>query len=210
MALGVWLIPWILDGRDPQPAPRAADPVTELPIDAAEVVPLRTRTINLDRRAGGSGFQPEAAQVAADIEAASPDEIVDDPVSVAGVAQPAPRAIEPITVSPGGREQAGGADAYAESAPTDLQGRRAASGANVRTVSDGWAVQLGSFRDRDNADRQAARVATYGFEPDVSEFATAGQSMYRVRVGPYASRDGADETASTLTANGFVAQVVAH
>ncbi len=192
VALGVWLIPWILDGPDPQPA---TEPVVELPTDADESVPIRTRTIDLDRRPGGADATPEAA--------AAPDEIFDDPATVAGIEQAPPQVAEAIAERP--REtRAAGADA--EPAPPV----QAAAAGDARNDTGGWVVQLGSFRDRDNADRQAARVATHGFEPAVSVFTAGGQSLYRVRVGPYDSRGRADETVSTLAANGFVAQVVAN
>ena len=204
VALGVWLIPWILDGPDPQPA---AAPTAEFPADANESVPIRTRTIDLDRRPGGAGVQPETAQAAEERTAALPDEITDDPATVAGV-EVAPSQLEDAIDA--GAGDVGTADAAdAERAPPDPPARVAAA-ADTRNETGGWVVQLGSFRDRDNADRQAARVTTYGFEPEVTLFAAGGQSMFRVRVGPYDSRGSADETASTLAANGFVAQVVAN
>lgn len=200
VALGVWLIPWILDGPAPQPA---TEPVVELPTDADESVPIRTRTIDLDRRAGGAGALPETVQAPADTAAAAPDEIFDDPATVAGIEQVSPQAAEAIAERPRDVRTAG---ADAEPAlPVQL-----AAAGDARNDAGGWVVQLGSFRDRDNADRQAARVTTHGFEPAVSVFTAGGQSMYRVRLGPYDSRGRADETASTLAANGFVAQVVAN
>ena len=209
VALGVWLIPWILDGRDPQPAQPATESAAQLPVDADESVQVRTRTIDLERRPGGAVARPVAVQAADDTVAvaAAPDEIIDDPATVGGGAQSTPRISEPIAARPIDEQSA--PDAVAESAPPDRPARPAAA-ANARNDAGGWVVQLGSFRDRDNADRQAARVTTYGFEPAVSVFTAGGQSMYRVRVGPYPSRGRADETASTLGANGFVAQVVAN
>lgn len=206
VALGVWLIPWILDGRDSQLAQPATEAAAELPVDADDSVPVRTRTVDLDGRAGGAGSQPEAARAAAASAAAELDEIIDDPATVAGGAQPVPQVTEAIPVRPGELPRAAAADA--ERAPADPPARPAA--ADAQNATGGWVVQLGSFRDRDNADRQAARVTTYGFEPAVTVFTAGGQSMYRVRVGPYDSRGRADETASTLAANGFVAQVVAN
>lgn len=209
VALGVWLIPWILDGRDPQPAQPATESAAQSPGDADESVQLRTRTIDLERRPGGAAVQPAAAQAADDTVAvaAAPDEIVDDPATVGGGAQSTPRATEPTVARPADEQSA--PEAIAQSAPPDRPARPAAA-ADARNDAGAWVVQLGSFRDRDNADRQAARVTTYGFEPAVSVFTAGGQSMYRVRVGPYQSRGRADETASTLGANGFVAQVVAN
>jgi DedD protein len=71
-----------------------------------------------------------------------------------------------------------------------------------------WVVQIGSFGEEENAKRQAQRVNTYGYKPEVSSVRANGRSMYRVRVGPYTTRAQADATASSLAAHGFVAQVV--
>ena len=205
VALGVWLIPWILDGRDPQPAQPATESAAQLPVDADESASLRTRTIDLERRPGGASAQPEAARAAAESTAAVPDEIIDDPATVAGGAEPLPQVAGAIAGT--AREARATSGANAERSAPDPP---APAAADARSETGDWVVQLGSFRDRDNADRQAARVTTYGLEPAVTVFTAGGQSMYRVRVGPYDSRGRADETASTLAANGFVAQVVAN
>ena len=71
-------------------------------------------------------------------------------------------------------------------------------------------VQLGSFSDASNAQRQAQRIGTYGHDARIYEFAAAGgRTMFRVRLGPLENRERAEATASSLSAHGFVAQVIA-
>lgn len=77
-----------------------------------------------------------------------------------------------------------------------------------RMTAGDWAVQLGSFGERQNAERLARRVASFGADPEVTTTRAAGRTMYRVRVGPHATRAQAEAAASSLSAHGFVAQVV--
>ena len=174
VALAVWLIPWILDGREQ--APQSASVPLLLP-PAEESAPVRTQTVDLSLRGNREAAQPqrsgesdpgdrlEASRVASSVEAA--------------------RAPPPETVS------------------------RAAAAAETQIGAAGdWMVQLGSFGERENAERLAGRVTTFGFEPDVSTYQAGGRPMYRVRLGPYESRGRADATASSLSAHGFLAQVI--
>jgi DedD protein len=71
----------------------------------------------------------------------------------------------------------------------------AASGA-----SGTYAVQLGSFRNRANADRLARQVSSQGFPVSVSQSSSGG--LYRVRVGPARDRATASELAQQLSARG--------
>lgn len=186
VALGVWLIPWILDGPDQQPPQPETEPAVMLPSQPDESAPLVTRTVDLGDRPAAAATTPAAANDT-DTDAASE--------------RPAPQVSAPVVVS--AREVR---DLAVPSPVLSQAESRAAAGARIE--ASGWVVQLGSFSEQDNAERLAARVTTHGFEPAVSVFRAGGQPMYRVRVGPYDSRGRADETASTLAANGFVAQVV--
>ncbi len=63
-----------------------------------------------------------------------------------------------------------------------------------------WAVQVGSFTVRANADRlsQWCRQQGHG----VKVVTRAGDKLYRVHVGPYASRSDADSTVAELALQG--------
>lgn len=79
-----------------------------------------------------------------------------------------------------------------------------------RVAADGteWYIQIGAFGDQDNAERQAARVGTFGFDAYVSAFPAGSGVVHRVRIGPQSTRERAEAIASSLSAHGFVAQVV--
>jgi cell division septation protein DedD len=72
----------------------------------------------------------------------------------------------------------------------------------------GWAVQLGVFGQRDNADRLVRDLRSRGFEAFVSPVSRPGSTLYRVRVGPEHDRDAAEQLARRLAAAGHRGPVV--
>ena len=64
-------------------------------------------------------------------------------------------------------------------------------------VTNGWSLQVGAFRSRENAERQAQQLKTKGFAASVAPGTPGG--YYRVRVGPFAQRAEADRTAARLS-----------
>jgi cell division septation protein DedD len=93
--------------------------------------------------------------------------------------------------------------AASTSAPT------AVSAEASEATSDQWGVQLGSFSNRENANRMVNDLVDQGFPAHVSVTSSGGRSMYRVRVGPRPSRDSAAELARTLAAAGHGGMVMA-
>ena len=73
-----------------------------------------------------------------------------------------------------------------------------------------WAVQLGSFSSKENADTLAAQLRKEGYMAVVSPVDTASGKMYRVRVGPQENRAGAEQIAARLQKAGHTGQVVPH
>jgi cell division septation protein DedD len=53
-------------------------------------------------------------------------------------------------------------------------------------VTDGWYLQIGAYRSRQNADRQVQDLKAKGYAAAVAPSAAGG--LYRVRVGPFADR----------------------
>jgi DedD protein len=70
------------------------------------------------------------------------------------------------------------------------------------TSESGWAVQLGVFASRENAERLAVEVRVKGFNVSVSPVASGSRKLYRVRVGPTADRTAAEELQGRLKAAG--------
>ena len=72
-----------------------------------------------------------------------------------------------------------------------------------------WAVQLGSFANRANADNLSRLLKGQGFPVYVLPGGSGTSVRYRVRVGPLADRDSAERTAAKLKSIGHVSSLVA-
>ena len=74
--------------------------------------------------------------------------------------------------------------------------------AAAATSESGWAVQLGVFANRENAERLAIDVRVKGFKASVSPVTSGNRKLYKVRVGPTADRAAAQELQGRLKAAG--------
>ncbi|MGO9935360.1 MAG: SPOR domain-containing protein [Steroidobacteraceae bacterium] len=61
-----------------------------------------------------------------------------------------------------------------------------------------WALQLGSFASRANADNLARQLKAQGFSVYVLSGGSGQNLRYRVRVGPLSDREAADRAAAQL------------
>ncbi len=73
-----------------------------------------------------------------------------------------------------------------------------------------WAVQLGSFSSKENAERLAADLRKQGYAAFLSQLDTGSGTLHRVRIGPQKDRDGAEAMAARLLKAGHEGQVVPH
>lgn len=73
-----------------------------------------------------------------------------------------------------------------------------------------WAVQLGSFSNKQNAERMAADLRKLGFAAFLSQLQTDSGQLHRVRIGPQKDRDSAESVAAKLASAGHKGQVVPH
>lgn len=176
VAIGAWLIPWVLDGPEQVTEPAAT--ALDLPVPSAENPAIRTETVRLDRRESPAASPPPATSAVS--PSATPREDTGATTPPAPEATPAPPA--------------------AAAAPSVEQNAQ---------DEGGWYIQIGAFGDQSNAERQAARVDTFGYDAHVSAFPSGGGVMHRVRIGPQSTRERAEAIASSLSVHGFVAQVVA-
>jgi DedD protein len=190
VAIGVWLIPWVLDG--PETTVETGPASLQLPA-AEEPLPMRTQTLTIG--------EPEAAAPA---ETPEPDTVV-------AAASPEPAEPPPAAVAAATPPTAASTPAAKPSTKPSVAEPAAKPAANPppATAAKGdWVVQLGSFGEEANARRLAQRVTTFGYKPVVSSYRTGGKTLYRVRIGPYEAKGQAEATASALTAHSFVAKVV--
>jgi DedD protein len=70
-------------------------------------------------------------------------------------------------------------------------------------VRKGWSVQVGSFANRENAEREVSTLRRQGFKSFLTEgSASGGKRLYHVRVGPEADRATAQGLAGRLESSG--------
>lgn len=207
IALGVWLIPLVLDGPDPD----VAEDATGLALPAvSEPAPVSTRTIPLDA--------PDASVADAVRE---PDATTDTPAPAASAQSPgdaatgadAASAPQPAAEPPASSaepDSAPAAESASEPEPLVAQSPQqpgsspATEVALAPAASGDWLVQLGSFGEQDNARRLAERISGYGHSPEISTHRAGGRTLHRVRIGPYETRERAEAMVSSLAAHGFV------
>lgn len=184
VALGIIVIPWLLDG--PAQSSRPVEQAIELP---PVEQPGRTYTIPLDPAAGpavpvesGNGQPAQSRPAAGAIQRPS-----DEP-PIAPVKQPEPQVTRPTEqpAQPPPRPAPQPAPAVQPQAP----------------AAEAWTVQVGSFSQADNAQSLQARLKAEGFEAFVSRVATDAGTMHRVRVGPVPERADADRLLTRLRAAG--------
>jgi DedD protein len=198
VVLGVWLIPWVLDGPDREPE-TAAEPL-ELPTDQ-ESAAVKTQVIDLSARNDASERYAARPAGAADSDARGASPATRD---VAGSTEAPPTAA--AVQAPQNAESR--SVPAATTATTGTASVATAAPAAAAPAAGDFMVQLGSFSEEANARRLVDRVATYGYEAQVSTYRSGGRDMHRVRVGPHATRNAAEAAASSLSAHGFPASVV--
>ena len=73
----------------------------------------------------------------------------------------------------------------------------------------GFAVQLGSFSERANAERYAAKLSQQGFAVFVIQARSGQKFVYRVNAGPRPDRISAEKLAAELGTRGYRGMVLA-
>jgi DedD protein len=73
-----------------------------------------------------------------------------------------------------------------------------------------WAVQLGSFSNKDNAEKLAADLRKQGYAAFLSQLKIDSGQLHRVRIGPQKDRESAEAMAARLLKVGHKGQVLPH
>lgn len=73
-----------------------------------------------------------------------------------------------------------------------------------------WAVQMGSFSSKANAERLATNLRKKGFAAFLSQLKMSSGELHRVRIGPQKDRSSAESIAAQLDKAGYKGQVVPH
>ena len=95
-------------------------------------------------------------------------------------------------------------------APDDAPAPASAGEPADASTTGMWAVQMGSFSNKANAERLAAALRDRGYAAFLSEVKSGTGALHRVRVGPQKDRDSAEEVGRKLRADGMKGQVVPH
>jgi DedD protein len=183
--LVVLIVPELLSGPAPLPAPKAAASAPE---------PVRNVTVDLaTAKAPVADPVPEPATT---------------PSAPPASAQPS--SAQPATALPPGAYSGETASAVARarletSAPPPTYSTAAVKPANA---GRGWAVQLGSFASHDNADKLQRQLKAQGFSALVSPSGTGASLRYRVRIGPLADRGAAALVVEKLKSSGHASSLV--
>lgn len=82
--------------------------------------------------------------------------------------------------------------------------RSSASGAEPFS----YFVQVGAFRNAEDAESQRAKLSLAGVEAKVTEREQAGRAVFRVRVGPFDKKEAAEKTKEKLDAAGMETALV--
>jgi DedD protein len=94
------------------------------------------------------------------------------------------------------------------SAPPGSKPDKASAVAPAGTSNHHWAVQLGSFASRANAERLVSQRKPHDASLFVSSSGKGASLRYRVRIGPLADRDAAERVVAKLKKEGHAASVV--
>jgi len=186
----VLVVPIFLDGP-----PADGDVVTERVLLPGQE-DQKTQTVVLDR--DREEPVPAAAMPAPDKQEPVAEESVDE--------EPAREEPRPAVVQ---QTEPEAAPATPRPEPPKPQTERAATPAATSTTGM-WAVQLGSFSNKDNAEKLAADLRKQGYAAFLSQLTTEKGLLHRVRIGPQKDRASAEAMAARLAKVGHKGQVVPH
>jgi DedD protein len=195
VVLVVLIVPELLSGP---PAPTPARAGAGLPVSAPE--PVRNVTVDL-----------------ATSKAPTPEPAAEAPASSAEQPQPQPRSADAASAMEGADSSTGnGAPSAAppprtpstDSLETTVPAPISVPAAKPAAAGRTWAVQLGSFASRANADKLVHQLKSRGFPVYVAQGGSGRSLRYRVRIGPMADRGAATQTMAKLKSAGQTASLV--
>ena len=199
VALFVLLVPELLTG------PRGADTPDGSPTDEG----MRRYTIDLDASAPSAQHDNAAAQPPVALPPVA-DDRAQPGEAAAPAAQAAPESAAPATaVAPRSEplKPVPSQPVPAQSAPTSAA-TAAPSQAPPPAARGSFAVQLGTFGNRENADRLVREMNAKGFAAFVAPYTKENHELYRVRVGPARDRAAAEALAAQLRRTGQSGSIV--
>ncbi len=92
--------------------------------------------------------------------------------------------------------------------PAPSPAKAATKSAAATDLKHGFVVQIGAFRDADNAQQTAARMKEAKLPVFTDTVATTGGAVTRVRVGPFAQKEQADAALAKVKLAGADGKIV--
>ena len=111
---------------------------------------------------------------------------------------PAPKPADVARVTAGAAAKAG----------KDAKEARAASSAQPMPRLEGFAVQVGAFRDERTLEQARAKLAAAGIPHYIERLEASGGGLTRLRAGPFPTREAAERARSTIRGAALDGQVV--
>jgi DedD protein len=223
VVLIVLIVPELLSG--PKPKLAVPPPVAVRPEEPVGPPPVRNVTVDLAtsqatqeaETATASAAAPPptdtpAAPSSASVEDTPPEPAArDEPVPPAGAMHRRDQAPPTITTlraqqaAPHALEKELSSPKSATVPPSSSASREPAPAA---VPHHGWAVQLGSFASRANAETLVHRLKAHASSAYVSSSGKGAALRYRVRIGPLADRGAAERARLKLIKEGYSASLV--
>jgi DedD protein len=213
VAVIVLVVPELLSGpRHPALPPLAAG----LPTSS-------TRSVSVDLATNRATAEPEAGGLSQAVPAEAPNPKTDAAAAAAPAANAASSAAPPSAddapPAPASAPSVATLRAQSDAQPaletpaspprsTATASRPAAAAETPAASHHSWAVQLGSFASRANAERLVHRLQTSGGSFYVAPGGSGSALRYRVRMGPLADRGAAERALAKLKAQGHSATIV--
>jgi DedD protein len=212
VVLIVLVVPELLSGppsagRAPVPAPQ---PVRNVTVDLATSKPTAPESA-MDPAASSAqppdGATASGTAAGADAPSQAPPAISQTrpATSQPATSQPAPMPAHPLPAPAPSHSTVNHTAAPAvETLPPAPRSPLTAA----KPAAGSWAVQLGSFASRANADKLAHQLKDRGFSVYVVSGGSGASVRYRVRIGPMADRGAAAQTVAKLKSLGHAASFV--
>lgn len=190
VAIAVLVVPELLSGPKPAAPPPAPNAIAPQPI--------RNVTVDL-----ATSKAPAASEAEPPVAAPPPTA---GAASGADSGRPGPgasaAAASAAAAAQSSAAPSAAASTHAGAAPVETPAHSPISAAR-------WALQLGSFANRANADNFVHKLKAQGLTAYASSSGSGQSLRYRVRIGPLADREAADREAAKLKSLGHVSTIVA-
>ena len=181
VALAVALVPELLSGPKPAAPADAAAAADAVRLPAGAPDPVRNVTVDL--------ATAKPATVDPEVTAAAPQSM-------------------PAGAAPAGSASTSGAITSPPPMGTAAPAHSLETPAVLPTSGETFAVQLGSFANRGNADKLLRQLKAQGFAIYINAEGSGAAARYRVRVGPLKDRDAAERMIAKLKGSGHAATIV--